>query len=268
MNATSREAIDQHLSQIVTAWTMLFQARAGSMENVSAAQQRILERYSGAVYRYLLACVRDPDVADELFQEFGLRLARGDFKRADPERGRFRSFLKTTLYHLVIDHQRRKKRQAVPLDIGGSDGGSLEPVAAEGGQAESDEAFLSQWRAEVMARAWQALADAEKHSGQPLFTVLRLRTDHPDLRSPEMAERLTGQLGKPVTPEWVRKRLFQAREKFTGLLVDEVAGSLENPSTEEIADELSALGLLDYCRAALAARTDPEDRNTSNNQLR
>lgn len=249
MSETSGQAFDQHLSQIVTAWTMLFQTRAASTETVSAAQQKILQRYSGAVYRYLLASVRDPDVADELFQEFGLRLARGDFQRADPERGRFRNFLKTTLYHLIIDHQRRKKRQALSLDAS-----SPQPAAAEASLAELDEEFLSQWRAEVMGKAWQALAELEKQTSQPLFTVLRFRTDHPDMRSPEMAQQLTERLGKAVTPEWVRKRLFLAREKFTELVVDEVTRSLENPSPEEIADELTALGLLNYCREALTAK--------------
>ena len=48
----------------------------------------------------------DADLADEMFQEFALRLVRGDFRNADAARGRFRFFLKTALYHLVVDAQR------------------------------------------------------------------------------------------------------------------------------------------------------------------
>jgi hypothetical protein len=57
-----------------------------------------------------------------------------------------------------------------------------------------------------------------------------------------------------VTAEWVRKRLFLAREKFTDLLLDEVARSLGDPSADEVEQELIDLGLFDYCRAALERR--------------
>ena len=61
-------------------------------------------------------------------------------------------------------------------------------------------------------------------------------------------------IGKAVTPEWVRKRLHVAREKFTDLLLDEVARSLEDPAAEDLEQELIDLGLHEYCRAALARR--------------
>src|SRR5262245_27508512 len=103
--------MDQHLSKIVTLWGPLQEAHAGEPEAARVAQRQLLERYTPAIYRYLLASVRDPHAADELFQEFALRFCRGDFKRADQQRGRFRDFLKTSLVHLVIDHHRRSKRQ-------------------------------------------------------------------------------------------------------------------------------------------------------------
>src|SRR5262249_2324911 len=149
------ESINQRLSQLTTKWTVLFQAHTGSAEAISAAQQRLLERYTPAVYRYLLASVRDPDVADELFQEFALRLIRGDFKRADPERGRFRSFLKTTLYHLIVDHQRRKRLVQLPAD-------APEPAAEGESVVQSDREFLAIWRSEVMNRAWEGLDQVER----------------------------------------------------------------------------------------------------------
>jgi len=109
------QQLNERLSQISTRWTLLFQAHQGSAEAVSTAQKQLIQRYTPAVYRDLLGAVHDPEAADELFQEFALRFVRGDFKRADPERGRFRDFLKTSLYHLVVDYQRRRQQQAVPL---------------------------------------------------------------------------------------------------------------------------------------------------------
>lgn len=246
MNA---EQLDQHLSQISTTWTVLFQAHGGPDAAVPAAQQQMLERYQAAVYRYLLAAVRDADVADDLYQEFALRLVRGDFKRANPERGRFRDFLKTSLYHLIVDHQRRQQRR--PLSLGPD---SPEPAGEMSGEMESDREFLAIWRAELLQRTSDALLRVEKQTGQPLHLVLRFRTDHPDVRSPRMAEQLTARLGRPVTADWVRKRLHVAREKFTELLLEEVERSLERPTPDEVERELIDLGLLDYCRPALERR--------------
>jgi RNA polymerase sigma-70 factor (ECF subfamily) len=97
---------DDRLSQMSTAWTAFFQAHEGPDEATKAARRDLILRYSGPVHRYLMASLRDPDAADEVYQEFALRLVRGDFRRASPDRGRFRDFLKTTLYHLIVDHQR------------------------------------------------------------------------------------------------------------------------------------------------------------------
>ena len=63
----------------------------------------------------MLAALKDADAADEVFQEFALRLVRGDFRRADPQRGRFRDFVKTALINMVINY-RKKKGRGVPLE--------------------------------------------------------------------------------------------------------------------------------------------------------
>jgi hypothetical protein len=118
-------------------------------------------------------------------------------------------------------------------------------------EIEAERRFEEIWRDELLGQSWAALREFETRSGQPLHTVLRLRADHPELRAPEMAERLAPVLGKEVSPEWVRKRLFLAREKFTTLLVESVARTLSDPSAAEIEQELIDLGLLDYCRSAL-----------------
>lgn len=236
----------QRLSQISTAWTMLGQAHEGTPEEMKAARRQLMQRYGAPIYRYLRASVRDTDAADELYQEFALRFVRGDFKRASPDRGRFRNFLKTALYHLIVDHQRRQKRQPVPLSPD-----SPEPGVDAEQVATSDAEFLSAWRAKLLARAWDALAGFEQETGQPLYTVLRFRADQPDLQAPQMAEQLAARLGKPVTPEWVRKRLHLARAKFADYLLDEVRQTLEEPTEEALEQELVDLGLLEYCRSAL-----------------
>jgi RNA polymerase sigma-70 factor (ECF subfamily) len=239
----------RRLSQIDTRWSTLNAAHQHSAEQALAARGRLITRYGNAIYAYLLKCLRDPDKADELFQEFALRLSRGDFRRASPGRGRFRDFIKTSLYHLIVDYHRgqRKRGQSLTEDV--SDSTSPDPASTE-----SDAAFLASWRTELLDRAWQALKVWEQQTRQPLHTVLRCRSDHPDSSSAELAELLAKLLGKPVNAGWVRKRLYYAREKFSELLVDEVASTLALASPAQIEQELIDLDLLQYCRGALARR--------------
>jgi hypothetical protein len=108
---------DRPLNHISTLWALVCQAQAGSPEASSAAQQQLLQRYRGAVYRYLLAAVRDDHAADDLAQEFALRFIQGKLRGADPAQGRFRDYLKGVLSHLVADHYRRRPPPApLPAD--------------------------------------------------------------------------------------------------------------------------------------------------------
>jgi len=246
----SLQKYDTRLSQIVTDWDDLWEAHRGPGEVTGEAQRRLLMRYSPAVYGYLLGAVHDPDVADDLFQEFALRLVRGAFGRADPARGRFRDFLRTALIHLVTDHHRRAGKMHLPLTADVAD--RVPPVADP---EEAERQFLAHWRARLIDGAWSALEDFERRIGQPLYSILHLRAEQPELSAAQLAERLAPKLGRPLTAEWVHKRLHQARKKFTDLLVEEVARSLEDPSTERLAEELAELDLLERCRAALGRRT-------------
>ncbi len=237
-----------NLADIATHWTVVRQAHQGSGAAVDRAKQELMERYSGAVYRYLLGALRDPHAADDLFQDFSLRFLRGDFRNADPQRGRFRDFVKTALYHLIVDYQNRRRAGPAPLP---------QQEYADPNKPDlyySEQEFLASWRAEVLGRAWQALDEASQAGGQSFYDVLRLRAEEPDLSSAEMAERLSAKLGRPLTPEWARQNLKRARERFADMLLDELARSLDDPSKERLEQELIDLGLHGYCQDALRRR--------------
>lgn len=236
-------SLNERLSRISTLWTLIEQAHAGPQDAATSARRQLLQRYCGAVYRYLLGAVRDEDAALELSQEFFLRFVRGDFRRADPQRGRFRDYVKTALVHLVTDHHRARRERPGPLP---PDYPEPARPADEGAEAQ----FLDSWREELLSRTWATLA--ENHPS--LHTVLIFHVQHPDIPSSEMADRLTAQLGKPLTAGNVRVTLHRAREKFADLLVDEVAHSLEAPSEAELIQEMRDLHLLKLCAPALKRR--------------
>jgi len=236
----------QHLSQISTLWSVVCAAHAGPDEVMMSARQRLLEQYGGAVHRYLLGALRNQDAAEELAQEFALRFLRGDFHRADPERGKFRSFVKTALFRLVVHYCRHQQKQPAPLHSN-----VPEPVAPDAEPCTSDEEFAQSWREELLAHAWEALEKAQQTTGQPFYAVLRFRADHPKTSSSEMAELLSAQLGKILSAAGVRQLLHRAREKFADSLLQQVAQSLDKPTAERIEEELCELTLLEYCRPAL-----------------
>ncbi len=247
--AESPEEPGSRLSQISTAWTLMLQAHQGTPDAAEEARRKLLERYSPAIHRYLLAAVRDQDAAGELYQEFALRLVRGDFRRADPDKGRFRHLLKTSLYHLVVDLQRKKKRTPLPLEED-----NFVPMVEESSHDAADRDFITIWRSELLARAWDALARFDRQAGQNYHALLRYRTEHTEARSSDMADHFGPILGKTLTVEWVRKRLHLAREKFTSFLLDEVAQTLENPSLDNVEEELIELELHEHCKGALERR--------------
>ncbi len=243
----------QNLSEISTKWVTFRKAHQGEPEEVSAAQLRMMQRYYGAVHRYLLGALRDPHAADELTQEFAFRFMRGDFQGADPRRGRFRDYLKTVLRRLVANHF--KQRQADPVALPAV---VADPIPSEPDEPDANDQFLATWRRELLNRAWQALKVDETKKRQPYYTVLRLRLEHPqdELSSAQLAQRLTTQFGKAYTSDNVRKLLQRGRERFARYLLDEVAQSLQEPTPAELEQELRDLGLLGYCRSALLERVD------------
>ena len=233
-----------HLSQIQTQWSMILQAHQGPSEEADAALDALIRRYGGAVHRYLLRVTKNPETAADLSQEFALRFVRGDFRRADPRLGRFRSFVKTTVLHLVIDHHRRNRNR--PLSLIDD---APEPASSAPDLLELDRRFTECWREELLDRAWAELERSERETGRPFHTVLRLRADRPELRSPEMALMLSATLNKAIDAGWVRQNLHRARERFVELILNEVAASLGSDDANCVDEELIDLGLWDYCRS-------------------
>jgi RNA polymerase sigma-70 factor (ECF subfamily) len=232
------------LSSIDTPWSVVLKAHQGSDDTIRAAQQALLDRYGGAVRRYLRACLHDNEAASDLFQEFALRLVRGDFRAADPERGRFRSYVKSALFHLTIDFRRHQARNVRPL--------ADEPSARPPADAIQEELFVQSWRDQLFSRAWEIVRETQKHSGTPYYSALRLLVDDPELTSAEIGARLSSPEQPPLAAGNVRVVLHRARQMFADRLIVEVADSLEIATTDEIEQELVDLNLLSYCRAALA----------------
>ncbi len=236
----------ERLSQIETLWSVVRQAHRTDASNARDAQRKLLEQYGKAIRRYLDTKLRDPAAADEVFQDFAIKFVRGDFHSVTPEKGRFRTFIRTVLFRQVADYYRaRKRRGDVQLDVK-----LIEPVA-QSEDEEGDPEFVEVWRDEMLKKAWDSLYDLEQTSGKSWYTVLQLRVKNPGMRSAQLADAVSQQLDKAISSANVRVLLHRAREKFSFLLIETVSNSLNSTSADEIEEELVDLQLLEYCRAAL-----------------
>jgi len=246
------QILQSRLSRISTIWTLVAKVRRTPSEGKQDACLALIQRYQGAAYRYLLGALRDADAADDLFQEFAVRVLEGAFGQANPERGRFRDYLKTTLFHLITGYQNQRRRGPQPMDS------VVEQVAASWNEPEAERQFVQSWCDELLARAWSTLAQAEQEGGQPYYSALKFRADSPAASSAELAAHLSKQLhpAQPCGEAAARKILQRARTRFADALLDEVAHGLANPSLEELERELIDLDLLAYCRSALTRRKE------------
>ena len=144
--------VDQsRLSQLTTQWTLIFDACRGPDDAVKAAQAEVLQRYCGAIYRYALRVLGEADLADEVCQEFAFRFVRGDFRNADPARGRFRDYVKTAVIHLMGEVRGREqdRHRAIALESGVAVAVPAPPPV----DPENSE-FQRLWRKELLNRAW------------------------------------------------------------------------------------------------------------------
>jgi RNA polymerase sigma factor (sigma-70 family) len=245
-----------NLTDLSTQWSNIFRAREAEGDAAAMARNALVMRYHEVVLRYLRSELRDEHAVHHLASNFAVRILETDrlLQAADPQRGRFRDYLKAVLRHMISDyyrHQQRERKREKPTPF---DREIAEPQRT---QDEEDQRFLRCWRQELMNRMWEELERVEKRTDQPYAVMMRLQTRNPDLRSPQLAELLSAECQRPFTAVAVRQLLHRGRELVGELLVVEVARSLQvdagNPEgAARVEQEMIELGMLfSYCKKAL-----------------
>lgn len=238
---TGKNNTNKRLSEIETSWTQLGLAHGDDGQGQAAQQARqvLLHRYANPVYQYLLACVRDPGVAEDLAQDFAIKFLKGRFENADQDRGRFRDFIKRSLSNLATDHFRRQQKEQKNLR-------SIEPEVAT--SSELNDRFRQIWRQEVLNQAWNALMQSNESSDQVYLAVLQLKAENPQSTASELARLIEDKLGRSgLSDDWVRQNLSRARKRFSKILRHEISQTLGRQRDEDVDEELAELELLKYC---------------------
>jgi RNA polymerase sigma factor (sigma-70 family) len=95
-----------------TRWSMVLAAGAASSPETERALADLCQRYWFPLYVYVRRRIGDVDQARDLTQEFFARLLeKKTIARADPQRGRFRSFLLTALQHFLANEWQKQQTQ-------------------------------------------------------------------------------------------------------------------------------------------------------------
>jgi len=209
---------------------------------------RLLAVYWSPVYAYLRRRGHDPHEASDLTQGFlaDVVLERDLISHADPERGRFRSFLLAALKNFVIDeHRRRAGRDgARPTAFVPDDPAVL--VAAEPSEADDpSRAFDRQWATTVLGIVLERLREACDREGLgPHWTVFEGRVLGP-IRygcEPVPVEDLIRSVGARDRDE-VYSMQNSVKRKFRAVLREVVAETVDDQT--ELDTELAELrGLL------------------------
>ena len=93
-----------------TRWTMVVAAGDPHRKEARSALVSLCENYWYPLYAYLRRRGYAADQAQDLTQDFFIRILEGRYlDRADPEKGRFRSFLLTSLKFFVADEEDRQR---------------------------------------------------------------------------------------------------------------------------------------------------------------
>jgi len=235
-NASPRGAVF-----VTTHWSEVITAGRNDTSRAQRALEHLCRTYWYPLYAYVRRRGHSQADAQDLTQGFFASLLENQsLARANPERGRFRSFLLTSLNHFLINEW--KKGQAEKRG-GGCPALSLDWAAAEqrfdlepADPAAPDRAYDKQWALTLLAEVMNRLEGEYEGEGKAdLFaalkdTLLGSRESQPYVE-------LAGRLGMNETA--VRVAVHRLRRRYRELIRDEIAQTLER--TQDVEAEMQHL---------------------------
>ena len=233
----------EDLSFPQTSWGRILPGHDARCDPETNALEALAQSYWRPIHAWLCRALRRrPDEAMELTQDFFVWMIETDFlHKADPNRGRFRSFLKTALRHFVADSDRRRltlkrggdRRQ---ITIHETEPGAWAPEIADPSSQTPDEILDAAWRNELVHLALRRLEEELAASGKDrMFAVFRDYVIDPDRQTDyrSLADR------HRITTTNVSNYLSRARARYRVHLKSLVTETVATPS--DLEEELAWL---------------------------
>jgi DNA-directed RNA polymerase specialized sigma24 family protein len=228
-----------------TRWTVAHQAADSqtASQHALSALAELCQIYWRPVYVFLRRQGIAQHDAQDLTQAFFADLIQSRaYARADPTKGRFRSFWLGTLKHFVAharDRERAQKRGGgtVPVELDETAISEAEMYASRSNSQSIDVVFEREWAASLARKALDRLAQEYELGGKgALFEALKAR-----LTAGEAAaipyEELANRLGRAAAH--LRIDVTRLRARYRAILREEVSGTVVDP--RDVDEELRYL---------------------------
>ncbi len=210
-----------------TMWRRIDEAKAGSMEAISA----ILNRYRAPLLDYVRSRGLNDHDAEDVVQEVCLEIIRDDFiRRADQAKGRFRTLLLRVTQHVLASHFRREYAEKRG---GGRKALSLEELDETVVPGEDEDRFNQLWVKNLVGMALQRLRSESADLKVPYDRVLEMRFLE-GRSGPEIAEKLD------CKPHDVENYVYLGKQRLKKYL-EELTRELASSEEEEV-EETRILG--------------------------
>lgn len=215
----------------------------GDAPEARAALGELCEAYWTPVFRFLCREGRGENESRDLTQEFFTRLLAGSgVEKAEPEKGRFRSYLLGALKHFLAERKRNAGRQkrgggavVESIESGGTETSPGMQIPDPGATV-SDAWFDRGWALAVMDHALTAVQSGLEEAGKgKQFEVLNpwLIGDTENLSQADAAEELG------MTTGAVKVAIHRLRKEFRNAVETEIGQTVTRP--DEIKEELRYL---------------------------
>jgi hypothetical protein len=164
------------------------------------------------------------------------------YARADPTKGRFRSFLLGTLKHFVAhalekDHAQKRGGASVPVQLDEAAIAEAETCASRCNHWSADGVFEREWAASLARQALDRLAQEYELGGKgALFEALKSRLTA-GAAAAIPYEQLANRLGR--TAAHLRVDVTRLRARYRAILREEVSGTVVDP--RDVDEELRFL---------------------------
>ena len=229
-----------------TNWSLLHRIRSEDSAEMVDAMDTLCRDYWSPLYAWLRGSGHDPTEAEDLTQGFFARvISKNLFEKADPEKGRLRSFLLTSLRNYVYDEkvkERTEKRgggvSPVSLDHIESRAFDLTRSAAPG-ETNPENLFDYRWARMVMQHALARLRQEHEASGKTEWychfapLLVSGESDSPARTKAEIGRKL--ELSDGAT----RVAFHRFKKRFREIVREEVARTIS--SEEDVEEELRYL---------------------------
>jgi RNA polymerase sigma factor (sigma-70 family) len=210
---------------------------SSDVETRRVAFDALVSAYWRPVYKYVrIKWRRDRDDAADLTQEFFARaFEKGSLGRFDPERARFRTFLRVCLDGFIANEHKaagRLKRGGdvsfVPLDFAAAEHelsphpAALGPASAVITSGDDDALFRQEWVRALFSDAVAALRESCDAAGKSTHFAVFQRYDlDDDVNGRPTYAHIASELGLPVTQ--VTNYLAFARRELRRIVLDRLA---------------------------------------------